>query len=67
MGALLLPERSESVPVVVLSPDSSGPSGFYGKWAEPFWKGVIKRLFDKGKGVFSPQLAIVAITGFSDI
>ena len=52
VGALLLPERSESVPVVVLSPDSSGPSGFYGKWAEPFWKGVIKRLFDKGIGVF---------------
>ena len=52
VGALLLPERSEPVPVVVFSPDSGGPSGFYWEWGKPFWKGVVKQLFDKGIGVF---------------
>ena len=51
-GALMLPQQSEPVPVVVLSPDSGGPSGFYSDWSKPFWKGAINQLLDKGIGIY---------------
>ena len=51
-GALLLPRRTEPVPVVVLSPDSGGPGSFYTEWTKPFWKRAISPLLKNGIGVF---------------
>lgn len=51
-GALLLPRRTEPVPVVLLSPDSAGPGGFYTKWNKPFWKRAISPLLENGIGIF---------------
>ena len=51
-GALILPQQSEPVPVVVLSPDSGGPSGFYSEWTKPFWKRAISPLLKNGIGIF---------------
>ncbi len=51
-GALLLPKRSEPVPVVILSPDSGGPGSFYSRWTKPFWKRTTKAMLKEGIGIF---------------
>ena len=50
-GALLLPKRSEPVPVVILTPDSGGPGSFYSRWNKPFWKRTTSAMLKQGIGI----------------